>query len=186
MPIKKLNTFETLCLLPVRSQIHSMLLPGANFKHLKMGLYDVHFSSSSKVWNVVIWNLHSSQRWRHCNMQYIYSISGQIYWMLSYLYMSECELCRVRNELDVDEKVAGNAELEFCVAQHPVSIHVLFAQPFLHLPNNSCQIHSPWMGDKVDSGIGLSYRPATASLSSLADRYDKPYAGVNFLPPVRD
>ncbi len=33
------------------------------------------------------------------------------------------------------------------------------------------QIHCPWMGDVVDSGIGFSYRPA-----SLCD----------FIPPVRD
>jgi hypothetical protein len=35
----------------------------------------------------------------------------------------------------------------------------------------SCsQIHSPLIGDKVDSGIGLSYRPV--SLCSLSGRYD--------------
>jgi hypothetical protein len=38
------------------------------------------------------------------------------------------------------------------------------------------------MGDIVDFGIRLSYRPA-----SLCSRYDNPNAGVNFiLPPVRD
>ncbi len=41
----------------------------------------------------------------------------------------------------------------------------------------SCgQIHSPWLGDIVDSGIRLSYRPA--SLCSLAGR--------QLFPPVRD
>ncbi len=35
------------------------------------------------------------------------------------------------------------------------------------------QIHSPWLGDKVDSGIGLSYRPASLC-SQLAGRYDNP------------
>ncbi len=51
-------------------------------------------------------------------------------------------------------------------------------------------IVSDW-GNKVDSGIGLSYRPAT--LHRLAGRYDNPmpalqqsYAGVNYIPPVRD
>ncbi len=34
------------------------------------------------------------------------------------------------------------------------------------------QIHSPWLGDMVDSGIGLSYRPV--SLCSQAGRYDHP------------
>ncbi len=34
------------------------------------------------------------------------------------------------------------------------------------------QIHSPLLGDKVDYGIGLSYRPA--SLCSLTGRYDNP------------
>ncbi len=29
-----------------------------------------------------------------------------------------------------------------------------------HITHSSSQIHSPWMGAKVDSGIGLSYRPA--------------------------
>jgi hypothetical protein len=39
-------------------------------------------------------------------------------------------------------------------------------------------IHSPSPGDQVDSGIGLSYRPA--SLCSLAGRYDnQPYAGAD-------
>ncbi len=36
----------------------------------------------------------------------------------------------------------------------------------------SIKIYSPWMGDAVDSGIGMSYRPA--SLCSLAGRYDNP------------
>ncbi len=36
----------------------------------------------------------------------------------------------------------------------------------------SSQIHSPWRGDKVDSGKGLSYRPA--NLCSHAGRYDNP------------
>jgi hypothetical protein len=36
----------------------------------------------------------------------------------------------------------------------------------------------------VDYSIGLLYRPA--SLRSLASRYDKPYARVDFIPPVRD
>ncbi len=39
------------------------------------------------------------------------------------------------------------------------------------------QMHSPWLRDIVDSGIGLSYRPA--SLCSLAGLYD-------FISPVRD
>jgi hypothetical protein len=34
-------------------------------------------------------------------------------------------------------------------------------------------------GDKVDSGIGLSYWPAR--LHRLADCYDKPYAEMEFL-----
>ncbi len=33
-----------------------------------------------------------------------------------------------------------------------------------------CQIHSPWLGDIYDSGIGLSYR--LARLCTLASRYD--------------
>ncbi len=47
------------------------------------------------------------------------------------------------------------------------------------------QIRSPLPEDKVDWGIGLSYRPA--SLCSLKGRYIKqPFAIVNIIPPVRD
>jgi hypothetical protein len=46
---------------------------------------------------------------------------------------------------------------------------------------NCSQILSPWLGDILDSGIGLSYRPAT-SLCSMEDRYDKPYARVDYIP----
>jgi hypothetical protein len=47
------------------------------------------------------------------------------------------------------------------------TVHVVFkyAEAF-------SQIYSPWLGDKVDSGIGLSYYPAR--LHRLADRYDNP------------
>jgi hypothetical protein len=46
------------------------------------------------------------------------------------------------------------------------------------------QIHSTLMGDKVDCGIGWSYRPA--SLCSLMGRYDNPVLFINFIPQVRD
>jgi hypothetical protein len=46
--------------------------------------------------------------------------------------------------------------------QHILTIRQLFRGP----------IHSPWLGDKVDSGIGLSYRPAR--LHRLASRYNNP------------
>jgi hypothetical protein len=39
-------------------------------------------------------------------------------------------------------------------------------------PVFSSQIHSPGWGDKVDSGMGLPYRPAR--LHRLAFRYDNP------------
>ncbi len=45
------------------------------------------------------------------------------------------------------------------------------------------QILSPWGGDRVDSGLGLSYRPT--SLCSLAGRYNNPIC-LNFIPPVMD
>ncbi len=49
------------------------------------------------------------------------------------------------------------------------------------------QIQSPWRGDVVDSGIGLSYRSnRTASLCSRKTLVRQPYAGVNFFPLVRD
>jgi hypothetical protein len=48
----------------------------------------------------------------------------------------------------------------------------LFLTPSLvsHSCQISSQIHSPWRGDKVNSGIGLSYRPDR--LHRLAGRYD--------------
>jgi hypothetical protein len=49
----------------------------------------------------------------------------------------------------------------------------------------SCrQILSPWLGDKVNYGLGLSWRPA--SLCSLPGCIRQPYAGVDFIPPGRD
>jgi hypothetical protein len=43
------------------------------------------------------------------------------------------------------------------------------------------------MGDKVDQGIGLSYRPASLLyVATPTGRYDKPYVIVNLIPPVRD
>ncbi len=48
---------------------------------------------------------------------------------------------------------------------------VLSMALFVQILNNS-QIQSPWLGDKVVSGIGLSYRPAR--LPRLAGRYDNP------------
>ncbi len=47
-------------------------------------------------------------------------------------------------------------------------------------------IHSPWLGDKVDSGIGLSYRPA--SQCSPAGRYiiRYPMPESTFFPLVSD
>ncbi len=40
------------------------------------------------------------------------------------------------------------------------------------------------MGDIVNSGIGLSYRPTIAYVACQADT--QPYAGVDFIPPVKD
>ncbi len=40
------------------------------------------------------------------------------------------------------------------------------------LPGSRGQINSPWLGDIVDSGIGLSYRPSR--LHWLAGRYESP------------
>jgi hypothetical protein len=45
---------------------------------------------------------------------------------------------------------------------------------------NSSQIHSPWLGDIVDSGIGLFYRPA--NLCILAGRNDNPIPEVTLFP----
>ncbi len=42
------------------------------------------------------------------------------------------------------------------------------------------QILSPWLGDIIDSGMGLSYRPA--SLCSLAGRYDNPMSESTISP----
>ncbi len=46
------------------------------------------------------------------------------------------------------------------------------------------QIHSPWQGgggDKVDSGVGLTNRPA--QVHRLAGRYDNPMPELNILYP---
>ncbi len=50
----------------------------------------------------------------------------------------------------------------------------------------SCsRIHSPWLGRKVGSGPGLSYRPAM--LQRLHGRpVRQPFVGVNYIPPSRD
>ncbi len=54
-----------------------------------------------------------------------------------------------------------------------------------HAATHCSQIHSRLLGDKVDSGIGLSYWPA--SLCKLTDRsVRQPYVIVKFIPPVRD
>ncbi len=46
---------------------------------------------------------------------------------------------------------------------------------------NCCsQIHRPWLGSIVDSGIGLSYLPA--SLCSLAGRYNNPMTELTLSP----
>ncbi len=47
----------------------------------------------------------------------------------------------------------------------------------------SSQIHSPLLGDIVDSGLGLSYRPAC--LCSLAGRYDSPMPESTLSPQSR-
>jgi hypothetical protein len=42
----------------------------------------------------------------------------------------------------------------------------------------------PYWGDKVDSGIGLSYLPATARLPRLAGRYDNLVPESNILARI--
>ncbi len=46
------------------------------------------------------------------------------------------------------------------------------------------QIHRSWLGDKVNSGTGLSYRPGQPC--SPACRYDSPICRSWLYPPVRD
>ncbi len=41
------------------------------------------------------------------------------------------------------------------------------------------------MADRVDSGVGLSYRPANLQVAWLAGPTTL-YAGVSFIPPVKD
>ncbi len=47
----------------------------------------------------------------------------------------------------------------------------------------SSRIHSPWLGGKVNSGIGLSYRPAI--LHDMAGQYDNAMP-ESTLSPIRD
>ncbi len=46
--------------------------------------------------------------------------------------------------------------------------------------------YSPLLGNRVDNGIGLSYRPANICSRTADGPVDNPYAIVNFIPPVRD
>jgi hypothetical protein len=41
-------------------------------------------------------------------------------------------------------------------------------------------------GDKVNSGIGLSYRTARLHWLGGSVAVRQPYAGVNVIPPIRD
>ncbi len=63
-------------------------------------------------------------------------------------------------------------DFQFCCHQL-TRLHV-------HIIHNCSQVHSPWLEGIVDSGIGLSYRPA--SLCSLADRYDNPLPELTLSP----
>jgi hypothetical protein len=68
-----------------------------------------------------------------------------------------------------------------------------FLLSFTHISDRSCnhiegteissQIHSSWLGDKVNFGLGLSYRPG--SLCSLTGRYDNhmPYSQLYDVSP---
>ncbi len=51
-----------------------------------------------------------------------------------------------------------------------------FSSPHIRQLENSSQIHSPWLGNIVDSGIEMSYRPIypVSKTTSLARRYDNP------------
>ncbi len=50
--------------------------------------------------------------------------------------------------------------------------------------NSVAEFMVPDWGDKVDYGIGFSYR--TAMPMQPGGPVRQPYAGVNFIPPVRD
>jgi hypothetical protein len=56
-----------------------------------------------------------------------------------------------------------------------------YRQYKVHKDQICSQIHSPGLGDIVDYGKGLSYRPA--SLCSLAGRYDNPMPELPLYPP---
>jgi hypothetical protein len=57
-------------------------------------------------------------------------------------------------------------------------IHNSFTAPSISLPE--AEFIDPWLGDKVNSGIGLSYRPA--SPWSLSGRYNNPMQEVALSP----
>jgi hypothetical protein len=62
---------------------------------------------------------------------------------------------------------------------------LLLISPFYkNIPAPEAKFIVPEWGDIVDSGIGLSYRPA--SLCSLADRLDNPMPESTFIFQVRD
>jgi hypothetical protein len=50
------------------------------------------------------------------------------------------------------------------------------------MENPVAEFKDPDWGDKVNSGIGLGLSYLPARLHGLTGRYEKPYAGVNFIP----
>ncbi len=50
------------------------------------------------------------------------------------------------------------------------------------LSKTCSRIHSPWVGDKVDSGIGLSYWPVLAHVVCMAGRYDNSMPELTLSP----
>jgi hypothetical protein len=62
-----------------------------------------------------------------------------------------------------------------------VADYRVYTTSLLNTAKQTCnQIHSPWLGDKVDSGIGRSYR--SASLCSLGGPVRQPWHS-RFYPP---
>ncbi len=83
--------------------------------------------------------------------------------------MKQCVKAKHKNAVDFIEDIQYS--LKFPQKGDP--------ELFSTIPASS-QIHRPWLGDKVDPGIGLSYRPDR--LLGLAGRHDNPMPELTLSP----
>ncbi len=140
-------------------------------KELRVHLKHVPVTHSGVIagWMILGW---SSVYRRLCTKT---KISHIVYFTCLFLY----EVCS--NVLTSLQQCLSSYKSSLSTVIQGTSLHV---HPVHRLTIKYCsQIHSPWLGDIVDFGIGLSYRPVSLLPGGPVRQ---PYAGVNFIPPVRD